>query len=304
MINIQQTVKNIKNLKIQGASAIALASLNCLKNQLPAGETKLNKNLINHLKLAIDRLISARPTEPLTYNLLKFLRRKMDQRQTAVELNKAVNQLLDTVKKNDEKIIATGAKLVKNNLKVFTHCHSSAAEKILMAAKNQGRKFSVYNTETRPLFQGRITARHLLENKIPVTMVADSAAGFLISETSGQDLMMDLAILGADAVLPDGSVINKIGSFGIGLACHQAKVPLYIAVNLLKYDADGIIPIEIREASEIWPNKPKMLNIINFAFDKIPAKFITGLITEFGIIKPSQVKSIVQTYIKQGLIAK
>lgn len=301
---IAKTISKIKSLEIQGANAVAMASLVCIKNSLSKHPETLSPHRIEEVRLDIGRLLASRPTEPLNYNLLNYLSRQLDKSPSVNELIKIIGQLRSLVLKNNEKIIRYGKTLIGNKQKIFTHCHSSAAENILIAAKKQGRNFTVYNTETRPLFQGRITAKHLLENNIPVTMVADSAAGFLISETSGKDLMMDLAILGADAVLPDGSVINKIGSYGIGLTCYHAKVPLYIACSLLKYDADGIIPIEIREADEIWPNKPKKLKIINFAFDKIPAKFITGIITEFGIIKPNQAKSVIKKYTRQGLIAK
>jgi ribose 1,5-bisphosphate isomerase len=300
---LEKVLDKIKHLEIQGANAIAMASLNYLKNRLIKSPTKLSSKIISKFRFDISRLINIRPTEPLNYNLLNFIKR-LNSNLSANELIGIINWLQNLIQKNNEKITNFGTTLIKNNLKIFMHCHSSAAEKILTKAKKQGKKFKVYNTETRPLFQGRILAKNLLKANIPVTMVADSAASFLISETSGKDLMMDIAILGADAILPDGSVVNKIGSYGIGLTCYYTKVPLYIAASLLKYDVDGIIPIEIRKSGEIWPQKPKKLKIINFAFDKIPAKFITGLITEFGIIKPNQVKSVIKKYIRQGLIAK
>ncbi|MBU1131096.1 translation initiation factor eIF-2B [Patescibacteria group bacterium] len=302
MESLQKTVEKIKKLQIQGANAVATASLSSLKKYNLASKNLKKDLYFNKMNRAFKLLSQARPTEPLNQNLLKFLQHqlKINRQLTQAEIQKIINQsilyLRELVKSNRLKIINYGPKLIQNNYNIFTHCHSSTVEEILIKAKSQKQKFKVFNTETRPLFQGRITAKNLIKAKIPVTMVADSASSFLISKTSGKNLMMDAAILGADAVLPDGSIINKIGSFGIGLSCYQTKVPLYIACNLLKFDRTGIIPIEIRPQEEIWPGKPKNLKIINFAFDKIPAKFIKGLITEFGIIKPIQVRFYIKKY--------
>ena len=101
-------------------------------------------------------------------------------------------------------------------------------------------------------------------------MVADSSAAFLISHYSGRKLMMDKIILGADALLPDGTVINKIGSFGIGMVAYEERVPLYVATTLLKFHPKTWIKIEKRPSQEIWPEAPQKLKIINFAFDLIP----------------------------------
>ena len=106
--------------------------------------------------------------------------------------------------------------------------------------------------------------------------------------------MMDKIILGADAILPGGWAINKIGSFAIGSAAYQEGVPLYIASTLLKFHPKTWIKIEERSPEELWKGAPKKLKIINFAFDVIPPEFITGIICEAGIIDPKKVKKIVQ----------
>jgi len=299
MANPQQTVEKIKKIQIQGARAIAVASLNSLKS-LAKDKSAGKKELLTKVSRAIDQLKKARPTEPLNQNCLNFVKSQLkiyqasriDQLKNV--LNDSVNFLLNQLTSTDQEIISNGEKIIKSGQNIFTHCHSSTVEGILKSAWQHQKRFKVFNTETRPLFQGRITAKNLSRAKIPVTMVADNAASFLISETSGKDLMMGLVLLGADAILPDGSVINKIGSFGISQSAYFEKVPLYIVASLLKYDSDGIVPIEIRPSKEIWPQKPKGLKIINFAFDTVPAKYITGLVCEFGVIKPSQVKKLVR----------
>ena len=102
---------------------------------------------------------------------------------------------------------------------------------------------------------------------------------------------IDMVIIGADSISHKGDVYNKIGSYGIALAAYEAGIPVYIAATALKMDADDKIEVELREEDELWRGKPRNLEILNFAFDMIPAKFITGIICEFGIVKPNQLKA-------------
>jgi ribose 1,5-bisphosphate isomerase len=300
--NLRVFVSRIKNLKIQGAQHIAVASLKYIKKH--SQHSQLSQNIpkylyLKHFKELIKLIEQSRPTEPLTFNLLNYLESSVSKKQNLNTENlpkkviKEITYLESLLNNSRIKIEHYGQVLIKSNQNILTHCHSSEVENILIKSHASGKKFKVFNTETRPLFQGRITAKNLLKKNISTTMVADSAASFLISESSGKNVMIDVAFLGADAILPDGSVINKIGSYGIALSCYHTKVPLYIVSPLLKYDPTGLIKIEIRPEEELWPNRPKALKIINFAFDKIPAEFITGIITEFGIIKPLAVKRTV-----------
>jgi len=296
--SFDKLTQDLKDIKIQGSSQIAKITLETL------GQLILKKNYSESADIFFDyatlknKLLRIRPTEPMLENGFYFLEKHWPKNQNLLslkkEINKVIRKYLFLINRNQEKIIKFSNNLIKNQEKIFTHCHSSLVEKILTAAKKSGKFFSVYNTETRPLFQGRITAKNLIRNQIKTTLVADSAAGFLISHYSGRELMMDKVIIGADAIYWDGSVVNKIGSFGIGLAAYHEQVPLYITTTLLKLDRDNKIKIEIREKKEIWPQAPKKLKIINFAFDLVPAKFITGIICEFGIIRPSQVKDLVE----------
>jgi len=291
---LKQTYRKIKNLEIQGATAVAKNSVIALKNY--GLNIKIN-NLLKwkeEIKSASKYLSSARPTEPMAQNGLKFVLEtiKKEKPQNVIQaknyLKKAANDFLILIEDISLNIIALGKTEIKNNENILTHCHSYLVEQILIQAKKAGKNFKVFNTETRPLFQGHITAKKLLKAKIPVTMVTDSSAAFLISSYSGKRLTMNKIILGADAILSDGSVINKIGSFGIGSSAKEENVPLYIAAPLLKFYPKSWIKIEKRPAKEIWAKAPKKLKIINFAFDKIPASYIKGIICEIGIIKPEQ----------------
>jgi len=294
---VQKTFLNIKSLKIQGATAVAQTIVRCLSQFGQEIEKSKVKEWEKELKKIADYLLSARPTEPMAQNGAKFIFSELknaklkNAKELKILLKKITLDFYSTVLESNKLIVFQGKNLIKKNDNVFTHCHSSLVEQIFIQAKKNINKFQVYQTETRPLFQGRITAKNLLKEKIDTTMVVDSSASFLISHNSGKDLMMNKIILGADAILPDGSVINKIGSFGIALTAYQEKIPLYVAASLLKYHSKSWIKIEKRSGKEIWQKAPQNLKIINFAFDQIPAEYITGIICESGIVKPKEIKN-------------
>jgi len=297
-VELPSLINQVKSVKIQGASNIAktiLAEISKIisrKNYQEAGDLFFDFSSLKK------KFLNLRPTEPLLENGFNYIEEvwppATEVKILKKEITKLINKYLFLIKQNEIKIAKFGSQLIKNKERILTHCHSSLVENILIKTKKLNKKFTVYTTETRPLFQGRLTAKNLLKNQIPTLMVADSAASFLISRYSGKDLMMDKIIIGADALRHNGAVINKIGSFGIGLAAWHEKTPLYIATTLLKLDADNKIKIEQRSGKEIWPQAPKNLRIINYAFDQVPAEFITGIICEFGVIRPNQVKGLVE----------
>jgi ribose 1,5-bisphosphate isomerase len=300
-MSLSKTIRDIKSLQIQGATAIAVEALKALAS-FGRGLRVDGHKYIVQIERAAAKLSSARPTEPLLHNGLSFIKNKLrqagqtDKQYLSMSLEKAVAEWLGFIKNTEDVVVAKGAQLIKKGSNVFTHCHSSLVEKILVKTW-QEKQFNVFNTETRPRYQGRITAKNLLDKGLSVTMVADSASDFLLSRHSGKELMMDVVILGADSISHSGDVYNKIGSYGIALAAFEANIPVYIAATALKMDSDNKIEVELRDEGELWRARPKNLEILNFAFDMIPAKFITGIICEFGVIKPNQLKTkIVREY--------
>ncbi|MCD6115244.1 S-methyl-5-thioribose-1-phosphate isomerase [bacterium] len=292
---IRKTKREIAQLKrIQGATQVARAVVLAIKKYGESIRTEKKSEFLKKLNSASKDLLSARPTEPLAQNAVKFIfyriKKAKDVQELKLELKKSSSEILETIEKSKATIASQVAKIIKNEDKVFTHCHSSTVEEGFKIAKKQGKHFYVFNTETRPLFQGHITAKNLIKYNIPVTMVVDSSAAFLISKHSGKELMMNKVIIGCDAILPDGSIINKIGSFGIGLASYYEKVPFYVAATLLKFHHKSWIKIERRSPKEVWKKAPKGLKIINFAFDMVPAQYIKGIVCEAGIISPSNIK--------------
>ncbi len=303
-ININKVVKKIKNLEIQGATNIAKETIKTLLSLLNTTTDKNFKSFKIDFLIATKNLAYARPTGLYAQSLYLFLHQKISTIPTNTDLKKLkfllkkwLGEYELLIKKNENSIIQFGVLALKKYNNILTHCHSSIVVKIFASLHKKNPKLHVFADETRPLYQGRLTAKDLIRLNIPVTQLADSASGFLISPYSGKDLMIQAIVVGADAIKKDGSIINKIGTYDIAASAYLNKIPFFVATSLLKFDYHNNVKIEMRSDKEIWPNKPAQVRILNYAFDRVPAKLISGLITEFGVIKPKQVASIVKRYL-------
>jgi methylthioribose-1-phosphate isomerase len=200
-----------------------------------------------------------------------------------------------------------GAGAIKNGDGILTHCNAGGlatadygtALACLFDAKEAGKKIKVYADETRPLLQGaRLTTWELKHAKIDVTLICDNMAGEVMKEGK-----INKVIVGADRIARNGDTANKIGTYSLAVLAHAHRIPFYIAAPVSTIDfslPDGSkIPIEERKAEEItsWFGKkvaPKGIKVYNPAFDVTPAKFITGIITERGIVGPPYRKNLKQ----------
>ncbi|MBI5148118.1 translation initiation factor eIF-2B [Candidatus Pacearchaeota archaeon] len=257
--------KDIKAIKIQGASNIAKAALKAYS--------------LFPTKASIKKLESLRPTEPMLVNTLK-LAEKLPSKKILQHFSDAQN-----------KINLLVLKLIKQNSTIFTHCHSTNVTKALIFVKKKGKKFDVYNTETRPLFQGRKTARELIKAGIKITTYVDSAARIAITKSGA-------VVLGADAILQNGNVINKVGSGMFAEIAHAKKIPVYIIADSWKFSSRNI-KIEERQHKEVWKNAPEHIRIKNPSFEVIEKKYITAIISEYGILKPEKFVKKIKS-IKRG----
>ena len=181
--------------------------------------------------------------------------------------------------------------------RILTHCNAGAlataghgtALGVIRSAVEAGKRVTVFADETRPFLQGaRLTAWELLQDGIPVTLIADSAAGLLLSRGE-----IDLIIVGADRVAANGDTANKIGTYPLAVMAQRHGVPFYVACPLSTVDLTlahgGLIPIEERGSGEVtgfggirWA--PHDVTVRNPAFDVTPAALVTALITERGLV--------------------
>ena len=243
-------VSDIKSVKIQGARNVAKAAL---------GAYFLFPN-----EKSRRILLASRPTEPMMENVL------------AMAKNHSEKNILTHFSQAQDKINQNVLKLVKNGDVLFTHCHSTNVTNALIYAKKHGKKFEVYNTETRPLYQGRKTALELRKAGIKVTMFIDSAFGLALKKTNS-------VFLGADALISQG-IINKIGSGVISEIAKVHKIPVYVIADSWKFTKRKV-PIEQRSLNEVWDKAPKNIKVKNPSFEFVDKKYITGIVTEFGLRK-------------------
>ena len=258
MEKFNQICDDIKSLKIQGA-------VNVARKGLEAYSLRPNK-------ASIRKLLSLRPTEPMLRNVLEYAERF------------SVKDVEKLIEKHFEKILFYGKKFIKGRKRIFTHCHSSSVVNVLKLNK----RLKVFNTETRPLFQGRKTAEELSKAGIDVVNIVDSAALEYIKKS-------DAVVFGADAILQNGDVINKIGSGMYAEIAHNHGKSVYIIADSLKF-SERVVKIEHRIPEEIWEKSMKRLKVDNPAFGIIKSKYITKIISDLGILSVgdflSEVKKI------------
>jgi translation initiation factor 2B subunit (eIF-2B alpha/beta/delta family) len=161
------------------------------------------------------------------------------------------------------------------------HCHSTSVVNALIYAKKNGKKFEIYNTETRPLFQGRKTSLELSKEKIKVTMFADNAIDIALEKKQGTKKVNKI-FFGTDAIL-DKYIINKTGTGAIAELAYYHKIPVFVLADSWKYYPSKI-KIEERNINEIWDKAPKNIKIRNPSFEILNKKYIKAVISEYGIL--------------------
>ena len=285
-MKFKDIVKKIKTLEIQGAENVAIEGAESLLLVLKHSKAVTREALVAELYHARDDLIKARPTEPCLRNALYYIFENIYSYDDEHSLYKGISTRIKEVSaffhKSDEKISKYGASKIRHHSVVFTHCHSSTIVSILKYAKKQKKEFIVYNTETRPLWQGRKTAIELSEAGISIKHFVDSGAAIAMKD-------VHLCLFGCDAITED-KVYNKIGSGMFAELLKSRHIPLYICTNSWKYDpfVDKKHPeiVEERNFTEVWKGAPKKVEVEDPAFEAIPMKYISAFISELGILSP------------------
>ncbi len=250
----------IRNVEIQGAENVAKAAIRAM--------------MIRSDGKSVKKLISLRPTEPCLRNTVNFIKEDPERLGPLA---------LDHFEKSGEKIAEYGAKKIGSGMTVFTHCHSSSVMGILRKARGEGKRFELHNTETRPLFQGRKTAKEAASMGIKVKHYVDSAARFALKKA-------DVFLFGADAITIEGKVLNKIGTELFCGIADKYDIPAYCCTDSWKFDPKTVFgfrePIERRGAEEVWKGHPKKVEIVNLAFERVEPQLITAIISELGVYSP------------------
>jgi translation initiation factor eIF-2B subunit alpha/methylthioribose-1-phosphate isomerase len=245
-------------------------------------------------KKSADLLKSTRPTAYDLFYAVDSMTEAIDHDENAFD---AAAAYAETIITNCKKIGENGEKVIKDSMKILTHCNAGALATIdhgtalapLRNAHEKQKKIFIYADETRPRLQGLLTAWELFHEGIPYALIADNAAGYFMRKKD-----IDLVIVGADRIAKNGDFANKIGTYEKAVVAKENNIPFYVAAPASTFDPhlrDGSqIIIEERGRQEITEISgknimPDWVSVRNPAFDVTPKKYVTGYITEKGIYK-------------------
>ncbi len=295
---VEDVWEAIKVLRVRGAPAIGICAA---YGVVVAATQAKNKDSIN---TAIDYLASSRPTAVNLFYALDRMRNVLENLAGDCDSEKRLNALEEeAIRIYDEDVAMCraigeyGASLIKQDYGILTHCNAGGlatsgygtALAPLYVAQEKGINFKVYADETRPLLQGaRLTAWELMQSNIDVTLICDNMAAQVMREGK-----VNMVIVGADRIAANGDTANKIGTYGVAVLAHAHNIPFYVAAPLSTIDpaieSGDEIPIEYRNENEVTfiagkRIAPEGVKVLNPAFDVTPAKYITAIITEKGVI--------------------
>jgi methylthioribose-1-phosphate isomerase len=302
--NYKDTAEAIRSMKIRGAPALAVAAAFAMAQQALASKAKKHDGFLEDLEKAGDFLKATRPTAVnLAWGVERMLRAFEKNKDHKIPELKSdlVAEALEIAREDAELCTAIGkhgAELIRDGDKVLTHCNTGAlatagigtALGVITTAFGAGKKISVWVDETRPYLQGaRLTAFELGQAGLPHTLVTDNSAALLMSKG-----LVNSVIVGADRITAQGDVANKIGTYGVAILAKEHGIPFYVAAPLSTFDLKlekGVeIPIEERPAGEVLmvngkPIAPKGTKAAHYGFDVTPHKYISGIVTEAGILR-------------------
>jgi len=287
--------QDIRSMRIRGAGLIARSAVEALQIVARDSRAKDIESFVNELTEAARILLQTRPTAVSLPNGIRYVMHRVNvgrNRARSVEAMRAIaieaaQGFIENAKTAVQKIGEIGARRIVDGDILLTHCNSSAVIEVMKTAWSQGRKFEVFVTETRPRFQGHITARELARAGIPVTLILDDAVRYFMQR-------VDKVIVGADAVTANGALVNKVGTSMVALAAHEARRRVFVAAETYKFSPETMIgelvTIEDRDPSEIISDEQQRrigsIKVLNPSFDVTPPEYIDLIITERGIIPP------------------
>ncbi len=303
--NAEDVAVAIEDMVVRGAPAIgATAAYGIAQAGLQGAD----------LKAVGERFRKTRPTGHDLFFAIEYMTKAAESGEDLVV---AAERYAEEDIERCRKIGEHGSKLIKNGTRILTHCNAGALAAVdygtvmapMRAAKEQGRRFFVYVDETRPRLQGaRLTAWELVQEGIEHAIITDGAAGHFLGRGD-----VDLVLVGADRIAANGDTANKIGTYGKAVVARENGVPFYVAAPTSTIDftlpSGAKIPIEERSPQEVLhldgqPIAPKESPARNPAFDVTPAKYITGFITELGIRKPTELRSLRKPAAPKKKVAK
>jgi len=302
----KQVATVIKDMIVRGAMAIGVSAAMGVALGIERSTATTIPALTAEVDVICKTLAETRPTAVNLFWGIEQIRNRYDElaaKNTPIAAIKKdvvalANQLYDEDIANLRKLGAFGAALLPQQGTVLTHCNAGAlaacgygsALGVIRAAIEAGKKIDVFADETRPFNQGsRLTAWELVKDEIPTTLICDNMAGYFMSKGR-----ISAVIVGADRIAANGDTANKIGTYSVAILAKEHGIPFYVAAPFNTIDlatASGeLIPIEQRAAREVThvggkQVTPNGVRIENPAFDVTPARNITAIVTERGVLR-------------------
>ncbi len=294
----------ITGMAIRGAPAIGIAAAMGIALAGRKFKTCDPRTFRSRIEKVCQQLSQTRPTAVNLFWAVERMKRVLNSNHAlgTEEVRKQLEEEALRIYREDlaanQKIGFYGKKLIRSGDGVLTHCNAGGlatagygtALGVIYAAWEAGKRFQVFADETRPLLQGaRLTSWELVQEKIPVTVIADSMAGWLMKKGK-----ISLVLVGADRIAANGDTANKIGTYSLAALAKCHGIPFYVAAPTstldLSLSSGRDIPIEERNGREIThlrgrPIAPSGVKTFNPAFDVTPHSHIHGFITEKGIIR-------------------
>jgi methylthioribose-1-phosphate isomerase len=300
----QSVAGAIRDMVVRGAPAIGCAAAYGVASEARRLSNASAAEFMTGVRAAFSVLRASRPTAVNLAWALERMQKRLDATGGMAPGERAARLLEEAQAITREDVDMNramgrhGAALLEDSSRVLTHCNAGAlataghgtALGVIRSAVDAGKRIQVIADETRPFLQGaRLTAWELQQDGIPVTLIADNAAGFLMSRGK-----IDAVIVGADRVAANGDVANKIGTYQVAVLARRHAIPFYVACPRSTIDITAAtgddIPIEERSADEVtgygearWA--PADVKVVNPVFDVTPAELVTALITEKGITR-------------------
>ena len=301
----RQVIAAIRDLTVRGAPAIGVAAaMGAALGALAFASEPIEK-FKKKFNAICDEIAAARPTARNLFWAMERMKKHLDEvvrsgkRNPARELVREAKRICAEDIAINREMGRRGAALFSHGDHVLTHCNAGAlatagygtALGVIRAAHAEGKKLHIYVDETRPVLQGaRLTAWEMKKEKIPATLICDNMAGSLMRQGK-----ISKVIVGADRIAANGDAANKIGTYPLAVLARAHRIPFYIAAPVSTFDfsikTGEDIPIEERQADEVTTFRgaqaaPKGMKVYNPAFDVTPARLITAMITERGVLTP------------------
>ncbi len=309
-----EVAQAIREMVVRGAPAIGISAAYGIALGIKHFVGTNVEDMEDELEFIANFMAETRPTAVNLFwaieRMKKAFQKAKNQHKTVSEIKQILIEEARKIHQEDieaqEKIAQYGGELIKDESVVLTHCNAGAlatggiwgtALGVIRGAKKQGKKVTVIADETRPYLQGaRLTAWELLKDEIPVTLITDNMAGYMMRKGK-----VHAVVVGADRIAANGDTANKIGTYSLAVLAKENHIPFYVAAPLSTIDLNcpngDAIPIEERDKTEVTYIKdiqiaPSEVEVSNPAFDVTPNEYISAIITEKGIAKPPYTETL------------